>query len=53
MLTDDIINPIAMIRTSMSSDKENDNVVVTQDMKLSETDDENYQTGCSMDSINT
>ena len=45
---------MATLRTSVSSEKENDNgVAVTQDMKLSETDDENHQTGCNEDSIST
>ena len=47
MLTDDIINPMATLKTSVSSDKENDNVVVTQDMKSSKIDDKNRQTECN------
>ena len=43
---------MATLRTLMSSDKENDNRVVTQDIKLSKTDDENHQTGCNVDTIN-
>jgi len=42
MLTDDITNRVAMLKTSVSSEKENDNEVVTQDMKLSATDDESH-----------
>ena len=41
---------MATLRTSVSSDKENDyGVVDAQYIKLSETDDENHQTECNVD----
>ena len=43
---------MATLRTSVSSDKENDIEVVTQDKKLSKIDDKNHQLGCIVDSVN-
>ena len=43
---------MATLRTLVSSDKENDNGVVTQDIKLGKTNDENHQAGCNVDTIN-
>jgi len=43
---------MATLRTPVSSDKDNDNGVVTQDKKLSKIDDKNHQLGCNVDSLN-